>query len=94
MEPRELSYAALCEAINKLPPDKQLSQSEIDDTLYQLISLGYLSSFMEQGDIIYMVQIARRGDSPIKRDEQKLWHQLDLSNLKNLMKKNKNKDKD
>ncbi len=91
MTPREISYKNLCEAVKELPETNRLSQAQIDGTLYELLRLGYLTSFIDNGEIIYMAQIGQKGDSPVKRDEQKLWNQLDLASLKEMMKKKNDK---
>jgi len=93
LETKELSYTTLCDRVKALDDDKRLSQAQIDGTLYELIRIGYLTSFMEKGDIIYMAQIANKGDSPIKRDEQKIWSKMDMSALKDLLNKKKNDPK-
>lgn len=86
---REMSYSHLCEAIKHLPDDKRLSQSQIDSTLYELISIGYLTSFMEDGEIIYMMQL--KGNQQ-KRDEQRLWDSMSREDLLRQLKNKKKKD--
>lgn len=75
-EAGELAYDDLIAKLTTLPDDKQLSQSQIDGTLYELVRLGYVLSFIEDGVIMYMVQKKK----PQKRDEQRLWDKLDLDN--------------
>mgnify|MGYP002626076189 CR=1 FL=1 len=79
-EPKEMPYKQLCKAIEELPENKRLTQSQIDGTLYELIRMGYLTSFVENGDIVYMVQVSE-GKAPEKRDEQRLFRKLDLKDL-------------
>lgn len=79
-EPKEMPYKQLCKAIEELPENKRLTQSQIDGTLYELIRMGYLTSFVENGDIVYMVQVTE-GKPPEKRDEQRLFRKLDLKDL-------------
>jgi hypothetical protein len=76
-EPRELTYQALCSAIFALPEDKRLTQSEIDSTLYELVKLGYVTSFFENGHLNYMMQLSPN-KRPSKRDEQRLWNKFDM----------------
>jgi hypothetical protein len=77
LEPRELSYTALCAAVKALPEAQRLTQSQIDGTLFELVKEGYLTSFMENGDVVYLLQL-RPGKRPSKRDEQRLWNKFDL----------------
>jgi hypothetical protein len=87
---KEMSYSRLCETIKHLPDNTRLTQSQIDSTLYELISAGYLTSFMEDGEIIYMVQL--KGKSQ-KRDEQRLWKGLDLGRIHSEIRKKNDKGK-
>jgi hypothetical protein len=75
--PREMAYSALCEAIKTLPEPQRLTQAQLDGTLFELVKEGYLTSFMENGDVVYMVQL-RKGKRPSKRDEQRLWNKFDM----------------
>lgn len=88
---REMSYSRLCDAVKHLSDDKRLSQSQLDSTLYELISIGYLSSFMEDGEIIYMVQLKGKQD---KRDEQRLWKGMDIPDIAQLREQMKKKKGD
>ncbi len=83
--PKEMAYKNLCKAIEDLPENKRLTQSQIDGTLYELIRMGYLTSFMENGDIVYMVQVSE-GKPPEKRDEQRLFRKLDFKDLRRNLK--------
>lgn len=75
--PREMAYTTLCETIQALPDNLRLTQSQIDGTLFELVKEGYLTSFMENGDVVYMVQL-RAGQRPSKRDEQRLWNKFEM----------------
>lgn len=86
--PKEMPYKKLCKTIEALPEHKRLSQSQIDGTLYELIRLGYLSSFMENGDVVYMVLISD-GKLPDKRDEQLIYPKLDFKDLRRNFKSSK-----
>lgn len=70
----EISYDDLIARLTALPEDQQLSQSQIDGTLYELVRVGYVLSFIEDGTIMYMIQKKK----PQKRDEQRLWDKLDI----------------
>lgn len=72
-QPHEMGYMALCAALGA----KNMSQSQIDFTLYELVKLGYLATSMESGELAYIVQVNNQL-RPSKRDEQKLWSQLDV----------------
>lgn len=76
-EPRELAYQALCDAVFALPDDQRLTQSELDSTLYELVKLGYVTSFFENGHLNYMMQLSPN-KHPSKRDEQRLWNKFDM----------------
>jgi hypothetical protein len=76
-DPRELTYQALCNAVFALPEDKRLTQSELDSTLYELVKLGYVTSFFENGHLNYMMQLSPN-QRPSKRDEQRLWNKFDM----------------
>ncbi len=81
-EPKEMPYKELCKAVEELPEGKKLNQSQLDGTLYELIRLGYLTSFMENGDVVYMVQVELGKTPPPQRHEQRLIRKLDLGDLK------------
>lgn len=74
---KELAYEDLCQQAQSLPEDKRLTQSQVDGTLYELIRVGYVTSFMDDGTVFYMIQTQK----PQKRDEQRLWKKLDLGDL-------------
>lgn len=76
-EPREMPYQVLCDKIKSLPEDQRLTQSQVDGALYELVKQGYLSSFMENGDIVYLMQHTPN-KRPSKRDEQSLWNRFDI----------------
>jgi len=76
-EKKEVSYDALCEQAQSLPENKRLTQSQIDGTLYELIRIGYVTSFMDEDKVFYMIQAQK----PQKRDEQRLWKKLDLGDI-------------
>jgi len=91
VEPKEMPYKQLCKAVEDLPEDERLTQSQLDGTLYELIRMSYLTSFMENGDVIYMLQAKIGKKPPPQRHEQRLLRKLDLGalNLDNLMDLNK-----
>jgi predicted transcriptional regulator len=72
-QPREMGYAALCTTLLA----QNLVQGQIDVTLYELVKQGYLATSMESGELAYVVQVNHQL-RPSKRDEQKLWSQLDV----------------
>lgn len=76
-EPREMPYRTLCDKMKNLPEGQRLTQSQVDGALYELVKHGYLSSFMENGDIVYLVQLSANS-RPSKRDEQRLWNRFDM----------------
>ena len=80
-EPREMPYKQLCKAVEDLPEKQRLNQSQLDGTLYELIRSGYLTSFMENGDVVYMVQVDMGTPPPPPRHEQRLMRKLDLGAL-------------
>lgn len=67
-EPREMPYQALCAALIALPEEERLSQLQIDEALHGLVSVGYLNSFFENGDVVYLLQ----HNPKLKQDEQRL----------------------
>ncbi len=79
--PNEMPYKQLCKAMEDLPDDQKLNQSQLDGTLYELIRMGYLTSFMENGDVVYMIQVDISAPPPPPRHEQRLMHKFDLSDL-------------
>lgn len=88
-EPKEMPYKELCKAVEQLPETTRLTQSQLDGTLYELIRMGYLTSFMEKGDVVYLLQVELGTKAPAPRHEQKLVHKfnfkdLDLDQLSNL----------
>jgi len=80
-EPKEMPYKQLCKAVEELAEGQRLNQSQLDGTLYELIRMGYLTSFMENGDVVYMVQIEMNAPPPPPRHEQRLMRKLDLGDL-------------
>ena len=92
--PKEMPYKQLCKAVEELPENKRLTQSQLDGTLYELIRMGYLVSFMENGDVVYLLQVELGDAPPAPRHEQKLVHKFDFSdvNLDELRKKFKEED--
>ena len=80
-QPKEMPYKQLCKAVESLPEDARLTQSQLDGTLYELIRMGYLASFMENGDVIYILQVEIGKKPPAQRHEQRLLRKLDLSEL-------------
>ncbi len=94
-EPKEMPYKDLCKAVGELPEDERLTQSQLDGTLYELIRMSYLTSFMENGDVIYMLQAEIGKKPPPQRHEQRLLRKLDLGalnldDLRNLKKEETN----
>jgi len=81
-ESKEMPYKQLCKVIEELPENQRLNQSQLDGTLYELIRMGYLTSFMENGDVVYMVQIEVGVPPPPPRHEQRLIRKIDLGDLK------------
>ncbi len=76
-EPREMPYRLLCDKMKNMAEGQRLTQSQIDGALYELVKQGYLSSFMESGDIVYLVQAITQS-RPSKRDEQRLWNRFEM----------------
>lgn len=61
--PREMPYQAICLAL--LPTH---AQPEIDNGLHALLREGYLTSFYEDNDVVYMLQHTLE-EAPNKKDE-------------------------
>lgn len=74
---REMAYTLLCQSVQNLSPDDRMTQAEIDNALFELVRIGHLTSFFEDGDVIYMVQ-SSGARPPSKRDEQVLWDPLEM----------------
>ena len=74
---REMAYTLLCQSVQGLPPEDRLTQPELDNALLELVRIGHLTSFFEDGDVIYMVQTSG-ARPPSKRDEQVLWDPLEM----------------
>jgi hypothetical protein len=60
-----------------LSAEDRLTQAELDNALFELVRIGHLTSFFEDGDVIYMVQTTAT-QRPSKRDEQVLWNPLEM----------------
>lgn len=80
-DPKEMPYKQLCKAVEQLPESTRLTQSQLDGTLYELIRMGYLTSFMENGDVVYLLQVELGEAPPPPRHEQRLMRKLDLGDL-------------
>ena len=80
-EPNEMAYKQLCKVVGELPVEERLTQSQLDGTLYELIRTNYLTSFMENGDVVYMLQVDMGKKPPPQRHEQHLFRKLDLGSL-------------
>lgn len=80
-EPKEMPYKELCKTVEQLPEKTRLTQSQLDGTLYELIRMGYLTSFMENGDVVYLLQVELGEAPPQQRHEQRLLRKLDLRDL-------------
>jgi len=94
-EPKELPYKDLCRAVEELPENERLTQAQLDGTLYELIRMSYLTSFMENGEVVYMLQAEIGKKPPPQRHEQRLLRKLDLGalnldDLRNLKKEETN----
>jgi len=74
---REMAYTLLCQSVQGLPLEDHMTQPELDNALFELVRIGHLTSFFEDGDVIYMVQ-SSGGRPPSKRDEQVLWDPLEM----------------
>ena len=81
LDVKERSYRDLCEYLKASSQDKTMLQSDIDSALYELIRLGYLTSYMENGDIIYMSLINKADERPQKRDEQNIFRKLSITDI-------------
>jgi hypothetical protein len=79
--PKEMPYKQLCATMETLPEDERLTQPQLDGTLYELIRMSYLTSFMENGDVVYMLQVDVGKKPPPQRHEQRLLRKLDLGAL-------------
>jgi hypothetical protein len=73
----EMAYTLLCQSAQSLPTEDRMTQAELDNALFELVRIGHLTSFFEDGDVIYMVQ-SSGARPPSKRDEQVLWDPLDM----------------
>jgi hypothetical protein len=80
-EPKEMPYKQLCKTVSDLPENERLTQSQLDGTLYELIQSGYLTSFMENDNVVYMLQVEIGKKPPPQRREQRLMRKLDLGAL-------------
>jgi hypothetical protein len=74
---KEMAYKLLCQSMQTLPSDERLTQAELDNALFELVRIGHLTSFFEDGDVIYMVQTSG-ARPPSKRDEQVLWNPMEM----------------
>jgi hypothetical protein len=74
---KEMAYTLLSKSVQTLPTDDRLTQTELDDALFELVRVGYLTSFFEDGDVIYMLQITGTRP-PSKHDERVLWDPLEM----------------
>lgn len=64
----EMSYWALREGV--LQSEQAADVSDFDDTLNELVVQGYLTSFIDDGQVYYLVETSL---NPDKRDEQSLY---------------------
>lgn len=65
---RELPYPGLCQKALSA----SLTQQEIDAALYALVQAGYLLTFVEDNDVIYMLNqrvMGKAKSKPLKHDE-------------------------
>ncbi len=74
---KEMAYTLLCQSVQALPPEDRLSQTDVDNALFELVRIGHLTSFFEDGDVIYLVQ-SSGARPPSKRDEQVLWDPMEM----------------
>lgn len=74
---KEMAYTLLCQSVQSLPTEDRMTQAELDNALFELVRIGHLTSFFEDGDVIYMVQ-SSGARPPSKRDEQVLWDPLEM----------------
>jgi hypothetical protein len=72
-----MAYTLLAQSAQALSPEDRLTQAELDNALFELVRIGYLTSFFEDGDVIYMLQTTGNRP-PSKHDEQVLWNPMDM----------------
>lgn len=78
MKSREMPYQQLVDVMLNLPKKRRLSKSQVDGALYELVRAGYLSSMIEAGNIIYVLQVDSSGN-PQPDGEEKIWNDFNFA---------------
>ena len=71
---REMTYAGLCEATDKLAPQDKMTVEELDEALHELHGQGWLLRLGEEDAISYKVRLRRKRGSSLGGE---LWDALD-----------------
>lgn len=58
-----MTYQELCEAIDKLPPGKQMSRDELASALEELVEKDWITRSEEGGQPVYQVMLAPKASS-------------------------------
>jgi len=70
----QMNYPQLCEAMEKMPEDERLSQSDLDEALKTLSQQAWLIQIGEGDRAIYKVNLRRKAGSTIASG---IWQSLD-----------------
>ena len=70
----QMNYPQLCEAMEKMPEDERLSQSDLDEALKTLSQQAWLIQIGEGERAIYKVNLRRKAGSTIASG---IWQSLD-----------------
>jgi len=70
----QMNYPQLCEAMEKVPEDERLSQSDLDEALKTLSQQAWLIQIGEGDRAIYKVNLRRKAGSTIASG---IWQSLD-----------------
>lgn len=70
-----MSYLRLCEGLDALPEGERLSQTEIDETLRQMVERGIIAKEMVDGQVVYKVLVGRRKARTNTLDKE-IWDAL------------------
>lgn len=80
---QELPYSILCQQVIAILPT--LDQQQIDDALYALMRLGFVASFFEDGEVVYLLQattfsqLDKRDETAMRRPSSSARRSQDLN---------------
>lgn len=75
----QISYPQLCEAMDTMPAEEQLTRADLDDALQELSDQAWLIQIGRGDRAIYKVNLRRKAGSKL---DESIWSNLD-SKLKN-----------